>query len=75
MVGGATVFKSNNLPATAGLIAQMFTAEAAGMVKLWDVTTDINKQPEFLDARLINAYFSNGVGALRPQCSISIKNV
>lgn len=75
MVGGATVFKSNNLPKTAGLIALMFTAEAAGMVKLWDVQVDINEQAEFLNAKLINAYFSNGVGALRPQCAISIKNV
>ena len=75
MVGGATVFTSNNLPATAGLIAQVFCMEAAGMVKLWDVQVDINPQPDFLDAKLINAYFSNGVGALRPQCSVSIKNV
>ena len=75
MVGGVTVFKSNNLPATAGLIALVFTAEAAGLAKLWDVKIDINKQPQFLDAKLINAYFSNGVAALRPQCSVSIKNV
>lgn len=75
MVGGATVFTSNNLPATAGLIAQVFTCEAAAMVKLWDIQVDINPQPDFLDAKLINAYFSNGVGALRPQCSVSIKNV
>lgn len=75
MVGNAHVFKSNNLPATAGLIALAFTAEAAGLVKLWDVKIDINKQPQFLDAKLINAYFSNGVAALRPQCAVSIKNV
>lgn len=75
MVGGATVFTSNNLPSTAGLIAQVFCAEAAAMVKLWDIKVDINPQPDFLDAKLINAYFSNGVGALRPQCSVSIKNV
>lgn len=75
MVGGVTVFKSNNLPATAGLIALVFTAEAAGLAKLWDVKIDINKQPQFLDAKLINAYFSNGVAALRPQCAVSIKNV
>jgi hypothetical protein len=75
MVGGATVFTSNNLPSTAGLIAQVFTAEAAAMVKLWDIQVDIAPQPDFLDAKLINAYFSNGVGALRPQCSVSIKNV
>lgn len=75
MVGGATVFKSNNLPATAGLIALAFTSEAAAVVKLWDVKVDINTQPDFLDAKLINAYFSNGMGALRPQCAVSIKNV
>lgn len=75
MVGGATVFKSNNLPATAGLIALVFTEEAAGMAKLWDVTTDVNPQPEFLNAKLINSYFSNGVAPLRPQCAVSIKNV
>jgi hypothetical protein len=75
MVSGATVFTSNNLPTTAGLIAQAFTMEAAAMVKLWDVKVDINTQPDYLDAKLINAYFSNGVGALRPQCSVSIKNV
>ena len=45
------------------------------MVKLWDIKVDINTQPDFLDAKLINAYFSNGMGALRPQCAVSIKNV
>ena len=75
MVGGATVFKTNNMPTTAGLIALAFTSEAAGLVKLWDIKVDINPQPEFLDAKLINAYFANGVGALRPQCAVSIKNV
>ena len=75
MVGGAMVFTSNNIPTTAGLVALMFTSEAAGMVKLWDIKIDINPQPEFLDAKLINAYFSNGVGSLRNVCAISIKNV
>ena len=75
MVGDVNVFKSNNLPATAGLVGLVFTSEAAGMAKLWDVQIDINKQPDFLNAKLINAYFSNGVAALRPQCSVSIKNV
>ena len=75
MIGGARVFTSNNLPATAGLMALMFTSEAAGMAKLWDVQIDINEQPEFLNAKLINSYFSNGVKALRPQCAVSIKNI
>ena len=74
MVGGARVFTSNNIPATTNLEALMFTSEAAGMAKLWDVTIDINEQPEFLNAKLINAYFSNGCAALRPQCAISIKS-
>jgi hypothetical protein len=75
MIGGAFVFATNNNPATSGLIALAFTSEAAGMVKLWDVKIDINEQPDFLNAKLINAYFSNGVAALRPQCAVSIKNV
>ncbi len=75
MIGGVNVFTSNNLPATVGLMALMFTSEAAGMVKLWDVTTDVNPQPEFLNAKLINSYFSNGVSFLRPQTAISIKSV
>ena len=73
MIGGAEVFSTNNLPTTAALIALVFTSEAAGMAKLWDIQIDINEQPEFLNAKLINAYFSNGVAPLRPQCAVSIK--
>lgn len=75
MVGGAQVFQTNNLPTTAGLIALAFTEQAAGMVKLWDVQTKITEQPDFLDAKLVTAYFSNGVGSLRPNSAVSIKNV
>ncbi len=75
MVGGASIFSSNNVPVTTGLVALCFTSEAAGMAKLWDVTIDINEQPEYLNAKLINAYFSNGVKALRPQCAVAITNV
>lgn len=75
MIGGAKVFETNNLPTTAGLIALAFTEQAAGMVKLWDVQTKISEQPDFLDAKLITAYFSNGVGSLRPNSAVSIKNV
>lgn len=74
MIGGAEVFSTNNLPATADLVALAFTSEAAGMAKLWDVQIDINEQPQFLNAKLINAYFSNGIAALRPQCAVSIKS-
>jgi len=75
MVGGVKVVMSNNVPATAGLIGLAWTMEAAGMVKLWDIETKIKEQQEFLDAKLLTAYFSNGVAALRPQCAVSIKNV
>ena len=75
MIGGAMVVSSNNLPATAGLIALAWTKEAAGCVKLWDVKTKITEQPDFLDAKLITAYFSNGIAALKPASAVSIKNV
>lgn len=74
-VGGAYVFQSTNIPATAGLIALAFSEQAAGMVKLWDVNTKITEQADFLDAKLVTAYFSNGVAPLRANCAVSIKNV
>jgi len=73
MVGGASVFHTNNLPKTAALVALAFTSEAAGLVRLWDVTIDMGDQIDYLNAKLINAYFSNGVKPLRPQCAVSIK--
>ena len=75
MVGGAKVFSTNNLPSTAGLIALAFGEEAAGMVKLWDVNVKVSEQPDFLDAKLVTAYFANGVAPLRPDVAVSIKNV
>ncbi len=75
MVGGVTVFSTNNMPSTAGLVGLVFTSEAAGMVKLWDIKVEVNEQPDFLNAKLINAFFSNGVKPLRPQCAVSLKNV
>jgi hypothetical protein len=74
MVGGAEVFSTNNLPTTAALVGLAFTSEAAGVAKLWDVQIDIDKEPAFLNAKLISAYFSNGMAALRPQCAVSIKS-
>ena len=74
MVGGVVVFQTNNLPATDSLEGLVFTSEAVGMAKLWDVQIDINTQPEFLDAKLINSYFSNGVKPLRAACAVSIKS-
>ena len=74
-VGGAYVFQSNNMPATAGLIALGFTSQAAGIAELWDVQSKIGEQQEFLDAKLLTAYYSNGMGVLRSNSAVSIKNV
>lgn len=74
-IGGAYVLQSNNLPATAGLKALAFTGQAAGIVKLFDLTTNQLSQADFLDATLLTAYYSNGMGVLRPNSAVSIKNV
>jgi hypothetical protein len=74
-VGGVKIVETNNLPATAGLVGLVFASDAAGLVKLWDVQTKITEQADFLDAKLITAYFANGVAALSPACAVSIKNV
>jgi hypothetical protein len=75
MVGGAMVFGSTNVPATAGLIALAWTEQAAGVVKLWDIVAKGKRQEDFLDAMLITAYFSNGMAPLRANSAVSIKNV
>lgn len=73
-VGGAYLLRSNDLPATAGLEALVFTYQSAGIVKLWDVKSKITEQADFLDAKLVTAYFSNGMGALRAGSTVSIKS-
>lgn len=75
MVGGANIVMTNHLPATAGLIALAFTAEAAGMVMLWDLETKIDEQEDFLGAKFITGSCCDGVGVLRPNCAVSIKNI
>ena len=75
MVGGANVVMTNNMPSTAGLIGLAFTSQAAGMVELWGLQTSISEQEDFLGAKLISGSFSNGCGVLRPNSSVSIKNV
>lgn len=74
-VGGAMVFQTTNMPATAGLIALAFTEQSAGVLKLMDITTKVTEQADFLDAKLVTSYFSNGMAPLRPQSTVSIKNV
>lgn len=73
MVGGATMLQTNDMPVTANLVALVFTYQSAGIVKLWDVQSKITEQADFLDAKLLTAYFSNGMGALRCQSTASIK--
>lgn len=74
-VGGIKVFKSNNLPTTAGLKGLVFTSQAVGKLDMFNVYSKIVEQEDFLDAKFIYGYTANGVGVLRPQCAISIKNV
>ena len=72
-VSGAVILQSNDMPATAGLVALAFTYQSAGIVKLWDVQSKITEQADFLDAKLLTAYFSNGMGALRAGSTASLK--
>ena len=73
-VGGAYLLRGNDLPTTANLEALVFTYQSAGIVKLWDVQSKITEQADFLDAKLLTAYFSNGMGALRAGSTVSIKS-
>lgn len=74
-VGSAYILQTNNMPATAGLVALMFTSQAAGVVKLWDLQTKVIDDPDFLSAKRLQAYFSNGMAPLRPQSAAALKNV
>ena len=75
MVGGVQLVQTNNMPATAGLIALVYGYQAAGVASLWDIRTKIVDDPDFLDANRIQGYFSNGMAPLRPQSSAALKNV
>jgi len=74
MIDGAMLLMTNDMPATANLVALAFTYQSAGIVKLWDVQSKLTEQADFLDAKLLTAYFSNGMGALRSQSTASIKS-
>lgn len=74
-VSGAVILQSNDMPSTAGLVALAFTYQSAGIVKLWDVQSKITEQADFLDAKLLTAYFSNGMGALRAGSTASLKTI
>jgi len=73
-VGGAMLVQTNNMPATAALEALVFGYQAAGVAVLWDIRTKIVDDVDFLDAKRIQAYFSNGMAPLRCQSAASIKS-
>lgn len=78
-VAGITIVKSNHLPTTPvdvagtnkGLQGIIFSAEAVGVVKLMDVTSEVNYIPEQL-ATLMTTYYSHGMGVLKPACACVI---
>ena len=74
-VGGVWLVQTNNMPATAALEALVFGMQAAGVVKLWDVSADVIDDPQFLKAKRLQGYFSNGMAPLRPQSSAAIKSL
>ena len=79
-VGGVTLVQSNNVKGTAGgtggatekLLGLVFSSEAVGVLELIGMTTNQEKQIEFLDSTLMTAYYANGMGVLRPECAVSI---
>ncbi len=77
-VGGVKVYRSNNVKGnlggttTANLLGLVFTSEAAGVLELIGMTTNQEKQIDFLDATLMTAYYANGMGVLRPECAVAI---
>ena len=72
MIGGAKIFRSNNMPAT--VKGQVFTKEAAATVKLKDLSVeaeyDIRRQGTLLVAK-----YAMGHSELRPSAAVQFKNV
>lgn len=73
-IGGATIIQTNNMPATASLEALVYGMQAAGAAILWDLRTKIIDDDDYLDARRIQSYFSNGMASLRCQSAAAIKS-
>ncbi len=77
-VAGVKVYKSNNVKGTLGgtttakLLGLVFTSEAVGILELIGMTTNQEKQIDFLDATLMTAYYANGVGVLRPEACVAL---
>lgn len=80
-IAGLKITWSNNLPVgTAVSVAAvnkklqglLFTPDCVGLVKLMDVTTEIDKLPTKIGQDLIKSYYWNGMGVLNPGCAIAI---
>ncbi len=74
MVGGAKVVQTNHLSAATnieGLKALVFTKEAVGLVKLQDVTTEVNYDFNKF-ATLMSGRYAIGCGVLRPEGCVAI---
>ncbi len=74
-IGGAYVLQTNNFPTTSGLEAIIYGRQAAGAAILWDVKTKILDDDNYLDAKRIQSYFSNGMSSLRCESVAAIKSV
>jgi len=73
MIGGAKVYVSNDLPATAALEALVFTREAVGITILQGLKSEANYQPDFF-GDLLTSRVGYGVGVLRPECAVAVKS-
>lgn len=80
-LAGIKITWSNNLPVGTSvdvgglpkkLQGLLFSPECVGIVKLMDVTTEIDKLPTRIGEDLIKAYFWQGMGVLNPSCSVAI---
>ena len=80
-VAGVRILRSNNLKGNNGattsakLLGLVFTPEAAGVLELIGMTTDQEKQIDFLGATLMTAHYANGMGVLRPECAVALMSV
>lgn len=80
-IAGIKIMWSNHLPVgTAVSVASvdkklqglLFTPDCMGIVKLSDVTTEINAIPTRIGEDLIKTYYWNGMGVLNPACATAI---
>ena len=82
-VAGVKILRSNNLKGNNGaplgttekLLGIVFTPEAVGVLELIGMTTNQEKQIDFLDATLMTAYYANGMGVLRPEAAVALMEV